>query len=329
VRSDLFSVGCTLYEMVTGEKAFPGESATSVMYKIVHEAPALPRALRPGIDPALEEVVLKALANDPDDRFQNCSDLVAALQDCLLKPVFASAGAGAGTALQAPIQESVSASTAEAHSEGKPTGGVFTSEPRILTWRSVTILIGTLGLGIIICLVVLMPRSGPPKVILLSTAPIARTPIATPPVEPAQIPPAITYDPQTKVHASGKGQVRTTATSVTPPAAGVGNLASGSESVPRGHLSRQPEGPSSPVSIGTQAPVSQPPSPAKDAPNQSDGFSALLVRGDQAFQQNQYATALSMYENAYHQRPSNTAVRRKLAVVLTLLGRPEEAQKFR
>jgi serine/threonine protein kinase len=85
-RSDLFSVGCTLYEVLTGEKAYPGETATAVMYRIVHESPVRPASLRPGIDPRLEEVVLRALANDPDDRFPTCRDMVKALEDCLARP---------------------------------------------------------------------------------------------------------------------------------------------------------------------------------------------------------------------------------------------------
>jgi serine/threonine protein kinase len=82
-RSDIFSVGCTLYEVLTGERAFPGDSASSVMYKIVHESPARPARLRPDTDPGLEAVALKALANNPEDRYDDCLEMAAALRACV------------------------------------------------------------------------------------------------------------------------------------------------------------------------------------------------------------------------------------------------------
>ena len=84
-RSDLFALGCVLYEVVTGEKAYSGDSATAVMYKIVHQAPIPPASLRPGMDTGLEKVVLKALSNDPDDRFADCKEMSKALEDCLAR----------------------------------------------------------------------------------------------------------------------------------------------------------------------------------------------------------------------------------------------------
>jgi serine/threonine protein kinase len=84
-RSDTFSVGCTLYEVLTGEKAYPGETASGVMYKIVHESPTRPAKLRPDTHQGLEAVALKALANDPENRYANCGEMAAALLACLNK----------------------------------------------------------------------------------------------------------------------------------------------------------------------------------------------------------------------------------------------------
>src|SRR5947199_8315881 len=61
-RSDLFSFGVILYEMVTGEKPFAGDNITTIIYKIVNEEPIPPRELNPAIHPGLNRVVLKALA---------------------------------------------------------------------------------------------------------------------------------------------------------------------------------------------------------------------------------------------------------------------------
>jgi serine/threonine protein kinase len=78
-RSDLFSVGVMLYEMVTGERPFEGQSITTIMYKIVHEEPIAPRKLDSSIHPGLSAVVEKALAKAPEARFQSGAELAAAL----------------------------------------------------------------------------------------------------------------------------------------------------------------------------------------------------------------------------------------------------------
>jgi eukaryotic-like serine/threonine-protein kinase len=86
-RSDIFAAGCILYELVLGRKAFTGNSTTAVMYQIVHEAPATPRLVIPGIRPALEATIMKSLAKDPADRFGSCAELRCALEACLAEEI--------------------------------------------------------------------------------------------------------------------------------------------------------------------------------------------------------------------------------------------------
>src|SRR5438270_2205053 len=80
-RSDLFSFGVILYEMVTGEKPFTGQNVTTIIYKIMNEAPIPPRQLDARIHPGLSAVVEKALYKLPEERYQKGADLVRDLQN--------------------------------------------------------------------------------------------------------------------------------------------------------------------------------------------------------------------------------------------------------
>ncbi len=83
-RSDIFAVGVILYEMLTGEKLFVGESDFSTLEKVRNADVASPRQFNPDIPAGLEKVVLKALAREADDRYQWGSDLQEDLMRFLL-----------------------------------------------------------------------------------------------------------------------------------------------------------------------------------------------------------------------------------------------------
>ncbi len=74
-RSDVYSLGCVLYEILTGQPPFVGDSPVAVAYQHVREDPVPPSQKRPDISPELDAVVLKALAKNPDNRYQSAAEM--------------------------------------------------------------------------------------------------------------------------------------------------------------------------------------------------------------------------------------------------------------
>jgi serine/threonine protein kinase len=74
-RSDIYSLGVVLYEMLTRQVPFTGSSPVAIAYKHVKEDPILPSRLNADIPPALEAIVMKALAKNPDNRYQNAQEM--------------------------------------------------------------------------------------------------------------------------------------------------------------------------------------------------------------------------------------------------------------
>lgn len=81
-RSDIFSLGVMLYEMLTGQPAFTGENVNAIMYQTLNAIPQPPRSLNPAVPEMLNFIVAKALAKDLDNRYQNARDLANDLRAC-------------------------------------------------------------------------------------------------------------------------------------------------------------------------------------------------------------------------------------------------------
>ncbi len=147
-RSDLYSMGIILYQLLTGRVPFDGESAVTIVVKHVTQIPDPPRSVYAGVHPKLESVCLKAVEKSPEDRYSTARDMRAALRAALdgpplsvsmiatTEPVLATpaalglaataafvapetSGLPSGTMKAAPLPASVVASTVAA----PPTGG--------------------------------------------------------------------------------------------------------------------------------------------------------------------------------------------------------------
>jgi beta-lactam-binding protein with PASTA domain/predicted Ser/Thr protein kinase len=119
--SDLYSIGVILYEMLSGRLPFEGDSAVSVALKHLSEPPPPLSQLRPDIDPALESVVMAALAKDPARRWQSADEFRAALAAVGEHLADGSGRRGADTAAFVPVVAPLPEEAAAGPANGDPT----------------------------------------------------------------------------------------------------------------------------------------------------------------------------------------------------------------
>jgi len=180
-RSDLYSTGCLLYELLTGRPPFIGDSPVAVAYQHVREAPATPSAVAPDVPEVLDRITLKALAKDRTARYSNAAEFRADLENAVrggaitapaLGVAAAAAGLGAAAAaadLQPTMVESATqvmapaaapnpwaTSVAPAVPPGDEVPGEDEEEPKSrkgLMWTLIAI--GVLALAAIITMLVI------------------------------------------------------------------------------------------------------------------------------------------------------------------------------
>jgi hypothetical protein len=171
-RADLFSVGVLMYELLSGQKPFTGESPTTVVYQIIHVEPPPVNASVPDLPDSLHEIVSRALQKNPDDRYSRASEMSSDLQmvkmmlDLPLKttdgdtgpqqtigPLHATTlgaktpatGSAVTTMLDTPMRASAAARAADAAPRSSATAAKAGSAP-IIGIAAAVVLLGGLGL---------------------------------------------------------------------------------------------------------------------------------------------------------------------------------------
>jgi hypothetical protein len=132
-RSNLFSLGAILYEMVTERKAFDGEEADQVRQSISEMTPPPPDQINRKAHPVLSQVIMKALAKDPEERYQSGQDMVNDLERCKESPVKATATAAkpAPAAPKAPAPQKYTAAGNTPAPKAETPAAKATVSPRV------------------------------------------------------------------------------------------------------------------------------------------------------------------------------------------------------
>jgi len=310
-----------------------------VIYKIVHESPTPVLALQPGMDPAVEPILLNALAKNPDASFQTCQELALALETYVNNSV---AGAiNISTTARGPQLPVASGALASAAMGPTASASGMTAAPQPIMPTAATgalatgttappgmsaawVAIGALGallLVVVVMLVLQMRKPATPNVATQSTP--ADSSATAPPANP---PPESTAE-STAAKPEDKPPTQTESQPPKSAASGGRPVARKSTNRPSRGTEVTPPVTKPPVTQTQTTNNSQVVPPAQ--PEQPETFSSLLLKGDLAYQRGHYEDALTSYKKAYLLNSKNTEVKRKITVVLTLLNRPEEASRYK
>ena len=154
-RVDVYALGCVLYQALTGSIPFPRDSEVAKLYAHLSEPPPLPSSQVAGLPPMLDDVVVRALAKDREDRYMSAGDLARAAQAALrgAAPAVAERSVAIGPAAGSPVAQTQVAATAPALTVPTPapfaTVAAGAPLPRKAPRRLWVLLAGVTGLGAI------------------------------------------------------------------------------------------------------------------------------------------------------------------------------------
>ncbi|MGV9482563.1 serine/threonine-protein kinase, partial [Gordonia aichiensis] len=111
-RADIYSLGCSLYKLLTGQNPYPATQPAMVMMGHLHEPPPRATAIRPDLPPAIDHVIAKVMAKDPAHRYNTCREFIQDAHNALFgAPMQAPASQGFHTAPRMPINGPITAAT--------------------------------------------------------------------------------------------------------------------------------------------------------------------------------------------------------------------------
>ena len=154
-RSDLYSLGVVLYELVAGRPPFTGDSPLAIAYKHVQDAPPPPSTIMSGLPEGLEAIIMKLLAKRPDDRYASAEDLRADLgrylagETTVAERGLLAAGVAAGAAAAVLADPATTMQPATGAGTPVPPEEPYEDEPdepKRRTWLFIAILVGLLAL---------------------------------------------------------------------------------------------------------------------------------------------------------------------------------------
>jgi TolB-like protein/tetratricopeptide (TPR) repeat protein len=167
-RTDIYSLGAVLYEMVTGRRPFVGDYEQAVIYSILNEKPEPVTALRTGVPTDLERIILRCLEKSAEDRYQTAADLVSDLRRAR-RALAESTGVGVEPRSEG---DEAAAEVSRASTTGMPTGAAAETSRPTRRWP---LAIGLIVLAAIAA-IVLKPYLAPPAKVNLNQPEVDRAP---------------------------------------------------------------------------------------------------------------------------------------------------------
>ncbi len=219
-RTDIYSLGIILYEMITGRVPYQAETPLAVILKHINEPLPLPSSVSPGISPAIEGVILRALEKKPENRFASVADFLAAWKRALAGAETAQAVAAPTRAADKTIGEVVPAAV----QPGKVQAPPRKASKGIPLWAwalgAAVILMGvltlTLGGGLVLALSTL-PLGEPPTAMVPQPPLRTEAPLPTEVAPPAQAASPTPVSPVDLPERTPAPPAAATATAVAPP----------------------------------------------------------------------------------------------------------------